>query len=201
MRNAGIQLANFNYAIKSDVANFYESMDHEILLEHCKEIIKDARIIAIIHQYMNRVEVLSGEFHLISRGISKGCPLSPLMGALILKSLDKIIRSGCVYIRYMDDWLILTKTRGQLRSLVKEMHRVMQKLKFKLAIDKTYIGRIWNGFDFLGYRFSKQGIVGLAAKTISNFLEKTAKLYEQGASNLRISCYVNRWTGWVASGL
>jgi hypothetical protein len=29
-------------------------------------------------------------------------------------------------------------------------------------------------FDFLGYRFGSKGIIGLAAKTIKNFIEKTA---------------------------
>lgn len=88
---------------------------------------------------MNHVEVLKGEYNLIEIGISKGCPLSPLMGALILRSLDQIVSCKYFYVRYMDDWLIMAKTRGQLRLVVKDMHKVMYKLKFKLALDKTYI--------------------------------------------------------------
>lgn len=42
-----------------------------------------------------------------------------LTGALILKSLDKIAEHKCAYVRYMDDWVILTKTKGQLRCVVK----------------------------------------------------------------------------------
>jgi len=194
-------IPQYNYALKADVANFYASMDHEILLDQCKELIQDKRIITILHQYMNRVEVLNGEYNLIEIGISKGCPLSPLMGALILKSLDKIVSRECFYVRYMDDWLIMTKTRGQLRRLVKAMHNIMYKLKFKLALDKTYIGRIQNGFDFLGYRFNEKGIIGLAAKTVKNFMEKTAKLYEQCATDHRIRCYINKWIGWVVAAI
>jgi putative transposase len=37
------------------------------------------------------------------------------------------------------------------------MHQVMNRLKFKLALDKTFIGPIRKGFNFLGYRFSHQG--------------------------------------------
>lgn len=191
------EIKGYTYVLKSDVADFYGSMDHGILLERCQKIIKDTRIINLFHQYMERLEVVNGQYYHINQGIPKGCPLSPLMGALILKSLDRIAKGECVYIKYMDDWLVLAKTRWQLRRIVKEMYRVMKELKFRLAMDKTYIGKIHKGFDFLGYRFGSQGVVGLAAKTIRNFLEKTARLYEQSATDHRISCYINKWCGWL----
>jgi hypothetical protein len=59
-----------------------------------------------------------------------GTPM-PLMGALMLKSLDKMIPPGCAYARYMDDWVILTRSRHQLRQLIKNMHtffRAYEKL-------------------------------------------------------------------------
>lgn len=56
-------------------------------------------------------------------------------------------------------------------------------------------------FDFLGYRFDERGIVGLASKTMNKFLARGAKLYEQGASDQRIRCYVRRWITWVLLGL
>ncbi|WP_323739111.1 reverse transcriptase domain-containing protein [Candidatus Trichorickettsia mobilis] len=156
VRVAVTEIENYTYMIKSDVADFYSSTNHQILLDYCKQIIKDKRVISILHQYMNRLKVYEGEYKLITKGISKDCSLSPLMGALILKSLDEIVHNGCAYVRYMDDWLILTKTRGQCRRLVKDMHKIMHQLRFKLAYDKTYIGRIKKGFDSLGYRFSEQ---------------------------------------------
>ncbi len=118
------------------------------------------------------------------------------MGALMLKSLDACVPKKAFYARYMDDWVILVKTRSQLRRVVKKMHHVMQKLNFKLAVNKTYIGRVQKGFDFLGYHFTHLGIVGLAKKTVQNFLERMAKLYEQGANNDRIQLYVRRWSLW-----
>ena len=96
----------------------------------------------------------------------------------------------------MNDWIILTKTRWECRRLVKNMHVVMHMLKYKLAKDKTFIGRITKGFDFLGYYFNQNGLIGLASKTIRNFIEKTAKLYEQNASNDRIGRYINRLVSW-----
>jgi len=76
--------------------------------------------------------------------------------------------------------------------VVKKVHQVMQALKFELALDKTF---------FLGYRFGSLGLIGLATKTIHNFIERISRLYEQGASFLRIGEYVKRWLSWCEAGL
>ena len=103
--------------------------------------------------------------------------------------------------RYMDDWVILVKTRSQARRVIKKMHQVMQQLQFELAQDKTFMGRTRKGFDFLGYRFGALGLIGLVTKTIQNFIERIARLYEQGASKTRIGQYVRRWQMWCTAGL
>ncbi len=41
--------------------------------------------------------------------------------------------------------------------------------------DKTFIGRIERGFDFLGHHFSLAGLT-VAKQTLSNFVEKTSQL-------------------------
>jgi len=60
VRQLKSKIKSFRYVLKSDVASFYDSMDHSILLEAVKETIKDKRIISLIQQYMNRVEVDHG---------------------------------------------------------------------------------------------------------------------------------------------
>ena len=81
------------------------------------------------------------------------------------------------------------------------MHKVVNNLKFKLALNKTYIGRIANGFDFLGYRFSTLGVIGLAQQTIDNYYNRIAELYEQHTDGHRMSYYKKRWKSWALGGL
>lgn len=45
-------------------------------------------------------------------------------------------------------------------------------------MDKTLIGRIEKGFDFLGYHFSPEGL-SMAEKTIEKFLARAVRFYEQ----------------------
>ena len=101
----------------------------------------------------------------------------------------------------MDDILVLAPTRAKLRRTA---NAVLASLRLEKHPDKTFIGRIAKGFDFLGYRFST-GALKLAEATVARFLEYAAPLYEQWRSE-RVKAhlpgrYVRWWLGWAAGGL
>jgi len=75
------------------------------------------------------------------------------------------------------------------------------ELKVEQHPDKTFVGRISRGFEFLGYAITTPGIVGVAKKTWERFVERVTRLYEQYADSVRIADYVRRWRVWVVSGL
>ncbi|NEQ08667.1 MAG: hypothetical protein F6K37_22770 [Moorea sp. SIO4E2] len=142
-----------------------------------------------------------GDYIDITEGISLGCPLSPLIGALFLKPLDdRMAQLGSFYVRYMDDWVILAPTRWKLRKAIKATNQVMNELKVLKHPDKTFIGRIARGFDFLGYWFSPAGL-GIARKTVERMVENVARLYEHCAPSERIEAYFLRWWRWVKGGI
>ena len=62
------------------------------------------------------------------------------------------------YFRYMDDILILASTRWKLRKAIKLVNQTFNELGQEKHPDKTLIGRIGRGFDFLGYHFGIEGI-------------------------------------------
>ena len=71
------------------------------------------------------------------------------------------------------------------------------------AIPKDgHAGPADRGVDFLGYRFSSVGFVGVAVQTVERCVERINRLYEQGADAIRIGDYVRRWpcgcgAGWM----
>ena len=67
-------------------------------------------------------------------------------------------RSRVFAVRYMDDALILAESRWKLRRALKVLNQTSAKLGLKKHPDKTFIGRIERGFDFLGYRFGEDEI-------------------------------------------
>ncbi len=95
-----------------------------------------------------------GEFTDIDEGISRGCPLSPLLGACYLKVLDQLFKNrDLFYVRYIADILIMTETRWQNRKAIKQFNVILNRLKLKKHPDKTFIGRVEKGFNFPGYHF------------------------------------------------
>ncbi len=123
------------------------------------------------------------------------------MGPLYLHPLDEAVRTtGLCYARFMDDWVILSPTRWTLRRAVATVNRVLEALKLRKHPEKTTIGYIDRGFDFLGYHFSRAGLTA-ARQTVRNFLDTLARLYEQQASAARLGQYRHNWLRWFRSGV
>jgi len=153
---------------------------------------------------MRRTVIIDGNYVDIKKGLPMGSPLSPLLGGFYLRELDdKIEKTGVFYIRYMDDILIMATTRWKLRNAIKVLNEELEVLGLKQHPDKTFIGRIEKGFDFLGYHFGIEGL-SLAKKTVENFIKKALRLYEQGPVNKRkdrLEEYTRHWMRWTTAGL
>ena len=108
-------------------------------------------------------------------------------------------RLDVFYARFMDDWVVLAPTRWKLRAAIRRANQVLCGLRLEKHPDKTFIGRLGRGFDFLGYRFSELGLQ-LAAQTRQRFVERATRLQEQGAAPCRTVQYVRHWLTWVRSG-
>jgi hypothetical protein len=70
--------------------------------------------------------------------------------------------------------------------------------------DKTFIGRIERGFDFLGHHFSR-AVLTVAKATLEKFVERASRLYEQepgeALASARLGLYVQRWVRWALGGV
>jgi RNA-directed DNA polymerase len=67
---------------RSDVKSYYASIDHDILQAQLQQYVDDPQLLDLLWQYMRRTVHDDGRYKDVNRGISLGCPLSPLMGAL-----------------------------------------------------------------------------------------------------------------------
>jgi RNA-directed DNA polymerase len=203
-------LPDYTYVMKTDVKGYYESIDHTILLRQLDKDIADPFIWRLLVQFVKRSVERGGTFKSITCGISRGCPLSPVITAYYLKGLDEQMEGDTRYFyrRYMDDVIVLAKTRWHLRKAVRTVNQHFHQLKVEQAPDKTFIGRIAKGFDFLGYHFDGKQLT-VAAKTVEKHVLHYRQLYEQLSIKkatseemaLALGLYVKRWQRWAAAGL
>ena len=64
-------------------------------------------------------------------------------------------------------------TKVKVLSVDVNHYQTLNELKMEKHPDKTFIGRIAKGFDFLGYSFEPKGL-SIAPKTLANFLDRIA---------------------------
>ncbi len=203
VRAAYGQLRRNGFVMRTDVKGYYDNIDQRAMLEKLAAFVKDRSVLNLLWQVMRRTVTWGGLYRECTRGISRGCPLSPLLGAFFLTDLDnEMARAGVFYVRFMDDILVLAHTHWKLRRAVRQVNAHLASLGLAQHPDKTFIRRIERGFDFLGYHFSR-GPLRLAQQTLQNHAARLLQLYEQqrtapeGAA--RLDGYVTRWKRWCAT--
>ena len=74
-------------------------------------------------------------------------------------------------------FVILAKNKHNLRYAIKKTHEILNELQLSLHPNKTYIGRVSKGFNFLGYYFDDKVLLP-SKETLRRSFEKASSLYE-----------------------
>jgi len=204
--------SQYPYVIRSDAKGYYAHIRHHKLVALLNDNGFSREVCHVTTQLCQRMTVRGGIYSESKQGIPLGCAASPALAAIYLSPLDNAISKipGVKYLRYMDDWIILCPSRWKMRRAVKLMHQTLDTLGLRVHPDKTFIGRVSRGFDFLGVQFSSDDSSSpLATPTIQpsavaqsrlherldKHLSKAAQLYEQGRlhSLARLELYLTHW--------
>ncbi|WP_133130008.1 reverse transcriptase/maturase family protein [Legionella yabuuchiae] len=191
-------LQSYRFVFKSDIKGYYEHINHRVLHEDLVSLIEDNPLTSLIMQSLKVPSTWGGLYYDHDKGLPKGSPLSPLLGGIALHRLDCAMTQikGVFYARFMDDWVVLCKTRHQLKKVIRRTYQILDELQLTLHPDKTYIGTIEKGFDFLGYHFSPKQLT-LAKVTLDKAIAKLRQLFEQGAGLPRLCMYWRRFIQWA----
>lgn len=199
---------------RTDIRGYYRNINRDILYAQVKRHVGDPVLLNLVHQYLHYTVEDGGTFHTPEKGISRGCALSPLMGALHLYDMDAHFsaQKDIHYARYMDDVIILAKTRWSLRRHTKRLMQWLTEYGFEAHPDKTQIGKTEKGFDWMGAWLTHEGVTDIAPRAKANHREKVRRLYEQLARvpnwlrhrrqrqvHARVSTYRKRWNIWAGA--
>lgn len=98
------------------------------------------------------------------KGYNPGSQLIQIAGISILDKFDHFVKEQLhakFYIRYMDDFLIISHDKEYLQRCMAEIREQLTQLDFELNEKKTRIYRLSEGIEFLGfiYRLTDTGKV------------------------------------------
>lgn len=142
------------WALKMDVARFFDTVSHAILKQQLTNHIHDPNIREVLMQIIDSFQ------HDIRSGIGPvGLPIgnitSQILSNVYLHPFDLFVKhelKHAHYIRYCDDWIMVSSNRESLYALIKPIQTWMwSQLKLTLHPKKVTIRKMSEGIDFLGY--------------------------------------------------
>lgn len=197
------------WVVEGDIKGFFDNIDHNEMIKSLWNIgIRDKRVLTIIKQ-MLRSGVMN-ECKQSEIGTPQGGIISPLLANIYLNRFDNYMtreferkklrktysrRDGqitsmrnhsnlktCYYVRYADDWVILTDSQEDAEKLKSKAKRYLHDtLKLELSEEKTLITNVCsNPIHFLGVELrmvNKNGrLVNKVSPNQERFKQKMAEL-------------------------
>ena len=163
--------------IKTDIENFFETINHDILLDILSKNIKDRAVIRLISLFIQvgGFKEQNYDDHLF--GIHQGDILSPLLSNIYLDMMDKYLESNNIlFVRYADDFCMFFKGKSSAYKSLKKLKSFLKKsLELKLNYEKTKVVHISDGFIFLGIQFHGRNRM-VSDERLENSLNKVEAL-------------------------
>jgi len=164
--------AGYRYVVDLDISNFFNEVDHTILMKLVREVVKDRRVLRLIRGWLTAGVMEEGNVRYETSGTPQGGVISPLLSGIYLTPFDRGLQAaGYAHVRYADDVLILCKTREEAEAALEVAGDLLSRMKLRLSPEKTTISSFQEGFDFLGFHFRERH-VGVGKKSLKSVYAK-----------------------------
>lgn len=164
------------YAIKADIHHYFQSINHEILKTEIRRYISDNKVLKLLDYIIDHNGIFPDGV-----GIPVGNLTSQLFANVYLNILDQYIKHELgvrYYIRYMDDFIILSEDPEELRELLIKIDTFLRD-RLRLSLNpKTTILAAKNGVDFVGYRHFPSFVI--VRKEATRRIKKLIRAFETG---------------------
>ena len=198
----------YTQVVDLDLAKYFDTVNHDILIDMLKEQIKDERVISLIRKYLKSGVMINGLVSPTTEGTPQGGNLSPLLSNIYLTAFDKLLANrGHKFVRYADDCNIYVKSRRAAERVMASCVKFLEgKLKLKVNQQKSQVGSPLK-LKFLGfslYKTGKKAGIRPHGKSIKRFKDKirelTSRKQARSITNIlqRIKRYTTGWLGYYS---
>jgi len=194
----------YSWVVDIDLANYFDTVNHDKLIRLVSNTIKDGRVISLIRKYLKSGVMTGGVVMEVRKGTPQGGNLSPLLANIMLNELDRELEArGLKFCRYADDIKIYVKSRKAAQRVMGSITKFIEhKLKLKVNKEKSTVDRPWK-LKFLGFSFyHKKGGIGIRIhpKAIAGFKSKVKEITARSNSKsmvTRMAELKKLITGWT----
>jgi RNA-directed DNA polymerase len=138
------------WVLKCDIKKFFANIDHGVLVNILRQHITDDHLLNLL---CNIIESFSSERPGV--GLPLGNLTSQLFVNIYMNEFDQFAKHRLKarhYIRYADDFIILSQDRAWLESQISLIQNFLgERLRLRLHPDKLFIKTLASGVDFLGW--------------------------------------------------
>ncbi len=155
-----------------DLANFFNTIDHEIVKEILSTKIKDTKFMRYITRMFKAGILSAGELTVNDEGVVQGSCCSPVIANIMahyvidqwmIETVSPLMQGKVKMFRYGDDLVICCRYEGDAKRIRNALGKRLNKYQLELNEEKTKIvsfskskqrkGIKQGSFEFLGFRF------------------------------------------------
>ncbi len=175
--------AGAKYYVRSDIDSFFTKIPRKIVLAKITAAISDHKFECLLEkatdvelENLSRLGSSASLFPSYEIGVAQGCCLSPLLGNILLEDFDRELNGrGIACIRYIDDFIVLGPNKRKVVAAFESGLRILARHGLtaydpNLSTDKSSMGEIRHGFEFLGCSI-RPGMISPAGKSRRRVVE------------------------------
>ena len=151
----------YTRAVVLDLSKYFDTLNHELLVNILRRDIKDERVIQMIKRYLRSGVMENGVVVETEEGSPQGGNLSPLLANIYLNEFDQEFnKRGVPCIRYADDIVLLAKSERASERLLESSTKFLKgTLKLKVNREKSRTVSVFaiRNFKYLGFCFGRNG--------------------------------------------
>jgi RNA-directed DNA polymerase len=141
------------WVVDADIKAFFDTVNHEKLIDAVAERISDGRVLRLIRAFLEADIMEQG--HGLAKnvvGTPQGDVISPLLANIYLHYFDvRMAELGYEVVRYADDFLVICGSEEEAKEALSHVKEILGELELTLHPEKTKIKNFLEGVDFLGF--------------------------------------------------
>lgn len=144
----GIQRRKVNYVLDADIRSFFDTLDHDCLMQFVGHRIADRHLLRLLRKWLNAGVMEAGRRVDQDQGVPQGGSISPLLANCYLHyALDlwadqwrkRQAKGDVIIVRYADDFVIGFEHESDARGFLEELRERFRKFNLELHDEKTRI--------------------------------------------------------------